>query len=100
VSQQATAGPHPPHAIGSETMIHARSDLLTFVVLAALVGCSNSSTEATDAKVQQQGDSKAATPDPLATVDTAPETSRDPTPETGSGGDQQTSQPEQPKPSP
>ena len=66
-------------------------------MLAALAGCSNSSTEPTDAKVQQYGDTKSPTPDPLATVDTAPETSRDPTPESGSGGDQQMTQPEQPK---
>ena len=69
--------------------------LPTLLVLAAVTGCNDSST---DAKVQEQGDLKTPTPEPSATVDTAPETSRDPTPETGSGGEQQTGQPEQPKP--
>ena len=64
-------------------------------VLGAVASCNDT---ATDAKVQEQGDLKTPTPEPLATVDTAPETSRDPTPESGSGGQQQTSQPEQPKP--
>ena len=61
--------------------------LPTLLVLAAVTGCNDSST---DAKVQEQGDLKTPTPEPSATVDTAPET--------GSGGEQQTGQPEQPKP--
>jgi hypothetical protein len=71
------------------------SVLFALLVLTAAPGCHDSET---GAKVQQQGDLKTPTPEPLATVDTAPETNRDPTPGTGSGGDQQTSQPGQPKP--
>jgi len=72
--------------------------LLVAAAMCGAAGCSNSSDEKTDASSadRQQG-VKNATPAMQGTVEKQTG-DRDPTPETGTGGDQQTSQPEQPKP--
>src|SRR3954465_7622302 len=72
--------------------------LLVAAAMCGAAGCSNSSDEKTDASsADRQQSGKNATPAMQGAGEKQPG-DRDPTPETGTGGDQQTSQPDQPKP--